>query len=86
MTNTRTVDNLLYTKHLEIKRGPGTENELEQNSSLDSWKSASLKVHELIEKKERDQGKLLWLSKTGRFKGQLWNAFGTDNQSCTEVF
>lgn len=59
MTNACTVDNLLYTLHLAVKRKPGIKNDLQTNANLGPWISTLLQVHELFEKKEWTQGKLL---------------------------
>ena len=78
MTNTCTVDNLLYTLHLAIKRRPGIQNDLSKNANIDSWMSTLLQVHRLFDQREWSQGNLLWLNTIARFKGQSWDAFGTE--------
>ena len=77
MTNTCTVDNLLYTLHLAIKRRPGIKSDLKTTANLDPWIDTLLQVHELFER-EWSQEKFLWLNTIGRFKGQSWNTFGTE--------
>ncbi|XP_041865592.1 uncharacterized protein LOC121655185 isoform X2 [Melanotaenia boesemani] len=83
LTNTCTVDNLLYTIHLAIKRRSGIESDLQKHSHVDPWIATLLQVHDHFNKKEWGQGKLLWLNQIGRFKGQLWNAFGTEEDMVT---
>lgn len=67
MTNTCTVDNLLYMLHMTVKRRPGIKIDL--NTCSNNWISTLLQVHKLFEKTEWSQGKLLWLN----FMGCLWD-------------
>lgn len=83
MTNTCTIDNLLYNLHLAIKRGPGIKDDLEKASKHDVWVSTLLQVHKLFQKKDWAQGKLLRLNQIGRFIGQSWDAFGTKEDMIT---
>lgn len=83
MTNTCSIDNLLYTMHLAIKNKPGIKNELQKLSRCDKWISTLLHVHNLFEKEEWAQGKAVWLNKIGRFKGSTWDAFGSEEDMIT---
>lgn len=83
LTNTYTVDNLLYTIHLAIKRRSSIESDLQKHSHVDPWIATLLQVHDHFNTTEWGQGKLLWLNQIGRFKGQLLNAFGTEEDMVT---
>ena len=77
ITNTCTIDNLLYMLYLSMKR-PCIKNDLKIVAHLDPWISTLLEVNQLFEQREWSQGKLLWLNKIDRFKGNSWDCFGTE--------
>ncbi|KAL6455453.1 hypothetical protein MHYP_G00361190 [Metynnis hypsauchen] len=79
LTNTCTVDNLLYTIHLSMKKFPKIVEELESLKNKDQWIDCLLKIHCHFTNRQWTEGKILWLSNFPRFQGKkYWDCFGSE--------
>ncbi|XP_056613419.1 120.7 kDa protein in NOF-FB transposable element [Triplophysa dalaica] len=80
LTNTCTIDNLLYILYLAMKTRPFILAEVEQIKTKDRWMSTLLEVFRHFLVGQWSQGKISWLQNIDRFQGnRMWNAFGTEH-------
>lgn len=70
MTNTCTVDNLLYMLFLSMRTRPFILRVIEEIQSKDVWLKALLDVYQHLLVGQWEQGKISWLKNVDRFKGE----------------
>lgn len=80
MTNTCTIDSLLYIMYLAMNTRPFILLEIEQMKMKDKWMNALLEVYQHFSVGQWSQGKISWLQNMDHFKGKdQWDTFGTED-------
>lgn len=82
LSNTCTVDNLLYIIFLAMKTRPSLLSEIENKQAHDKCFKLLLKAYQHFMLRQWSQGKIAWLQETSKcFHGkQQWDVFGTETQ------
>lgn len=86
LSNTCTIDNLLYFIFLAMKNRHSLLSEIQNKQALDKCFKALLKVHQHFLLRQWSQGKISWqweTSKCFREKQQQWDLYGTEAEFMT---